>query len=79
VSRDYLDSLVRKLVADGANRQSIVRTLEHSLIEARRKGGDGSGHCERITRVLFYLQTRLVPRHTNNADMSILRFLQHLR
>jgi len=79
MSRDYLESLVCKLVADGADRESIVRALEHSLAEAGKKGSSGSGHCQRIRRVLSYLRTRLVPRYNSTADMSILRTLQNLR
>ena len=79
MSRDYLDSLIRELVADGANLESIMRTLEHDLADAGKRGSAGSGHCQRIRRVLFFLRTRLVPRYTDHADMSILRVLQNLR
>lgn len=79
VSRDYLDSLIRKLVADGATRDAIARTLEQKLTEAEKKGGGESVQCQRMRRIQFYLRTRLVPRHTNAADMAILRKLQNLR
>ena len=79
VSRDYLDSLIRKLVAEGAGRDAIMRALQSKLADAEKSGTDDSVHCQRIRRLLFYLRTRLVPRHTNTADMAIFRRLQDLR
>jgi hypothetical protein len=79
VGRDYLATLIRKLVADGATRESIVRVLENKLTEAAKNGAVDSDHCHRIRRIQFYLRTRLVPRETTTAEMAILRVLQNVR
>jgi hypothetical protein len=79
VSRESLDSLIRKLVAEGASRDTIWRMLEMKLSEAEKRGTGDSPRCQRIRRIQFYVRTRLVPRNTSAADMKIFRLLQKLR
>ena len=78
VGRDYLATLIRKLVADGATRESILRVLENKLTEAAKNVGVDSDHCHRIRRIQFYLRTRLVPRGTTRTQMALLRVLQNV-
>ena len=84
-----LDAHVRKMVIDGTTRPAIVAALEAQLAaaEARSKRGSSTkgereaeqSQIEWIRRVLFFLNTRLVPSLTTDADMALFRILQDLR